>query len=743
MNRKITLIVTALLTIAMAMPASAQELKLKPLKEKDQGLDIKPAQNKKGEWGYATDEGKFIIKAVFSEAEEFKKGHARIKHAGKYGILNETGVLDIEPIYDEMSDLISGSYRIVSKGGFYGTIKPDGTVIEEAEYDNIEENKRNGFNVRIVTKGGLYGALDDKGKVSVAPAYTTISDITDGVAIVIKNGKRGAISPSLELTVPTEYEWLEPTGTQHLFAQKDGRMGVITYKGEPFIPIDFDEVTLGQSKRYYITKRAGKYGAYKASGGTDKASEPKREILPPRLNEAPELKQNNTIILQDDILYIISDHGASWWHMPRSLDITNPSGLSMNDTAKMNVIPLGTEMIMICKGDAPYFISKDKSVIWAANDEVRKWAEQPIRYNLSCTTLERTGYLSAKNVYDKPVNLVQKLQISWPVESDDPRVDVALCQQALLNNLSRIILGDTCSVTFDDIDSLLNYAATHPLDPRGLTEITTLNAEPKKLSTEEGGYEIKYTGKFMGDESSADAAYNLQKDENYIGAAHPNQKPIYIHFNKATGKNYTLDDRFSTRARSNLVNNLKRAANIVYINADDREIFESIKDSQIDDVNENFYQQDGTTYFYLHPVYSIRPIYVGLKFLGDKRPETSTAKKSSTNEYTFTSYDLEYFGLHDHVKTMTITYANQATREYQFNIDGQLETIDGEDPFIDRRAESPSAIYYKRDKLGRIITPTADSNDGYQATETDAHGNWTARKHTESSQTETRTITYY
>ncbi len=740
MNRTIRLIVTALLTLTMAMPAGAQELKLKPLKAKDLALDIEPKEKKAGQgpWGYTSADGKFIIKAVFEAADNFNRGHARVKYNGKYQILNlneETGELSLSTPYDEMSDLINGSYRIVAKGGFYGTIKPDGTVIEEAEYDNMEENKRNGFNVRIVTKSGLYGALDDQGKVSVAPAYTTISELNEGVAIVIKNGKRGAISPSLELTVPTEYEWLEPSGARHLLAQKDGRMGVITYEGEIFIPIEFDEVTLSQSKRNYITKYAGKYGAVTASTG--------KVILTPQLNEAPELKQNNNLILQNDILYIISDHGASWWHMSSNLDITNTSGLSMNDTAQMNVIPLGTEMLMICKGDAPYFISKDKSVVWSANDEVRKWAEQPIHYNLKCETLERTGYLSAKNVYDKTVHLIQKLQISWPVAAEDPRVDVTLCQQTLLKNMSRIILGDTCSITFEDIDSLLNYATKHALDPQGLTNIVALNGEPKKLSTEEGGYEIKYTGKFMGDESSSDAAYNLYKSEDYIGAAHPNQRPIYIHFNKATGKNYTLDDRFSKTAHITMVNNLKRGSNIVYINADDSEIFESIKDSQIDDVNENFYQQDGTTYFYLHPVYSIRPIYVGLKFLGDIRPETTKTQKSATNEYTFTSYDLEYFGLHDHVKTMTITYANQATRQYLFNIDGQLETIDGYDPFIDRRDESPSAIYYKRDKLGRIIMPVADNNEGYQVTETDNHGNWTARKHRESSQTESRTITYY
>lgn len=86
--------------------------KLKPLKEKYLVGTLVPVE-KKGKWGYGImNEGdkkpKVVIKELFEEARGFVNNVAIIKYNGKYGLLDRTGMLILDPEYDEFRDFDSG-----------------------------------------------------------------------------------------------------------------------------------------------------------------------------------------------------------------------------------------------------------------------------------------------------------------------------------------------------------------------------------------------------------------------------------------------------------------------------------------------------------------------------------------------------------------------------------------------------------------------------------------------------------
>ena len=66
--------------------------KLKELKGKKLLEQITPLQHKKGLWGYANGEKKYVIKPVFTEACPFEGELARVNVEGKWGTISSLGV---------------------------------------------------------------------------------------------------------------------------------------------------------------------------------------------------------------------------------------------------------------------------------------------------------------------------------------------------------------------------------------------------------------------------------------------------------------------------------------------------------------------------------------------------------------------------------------------------------------------------------------------------------------------------
>ncbi len=718
-------ILSTMMAVLTVLPSFSQSPKLKPLKEQDLLETIMPME-KKGEWGYANDKGKFIIKHVFSEARPFNKGVAIVRCGEKYGLLDKTGVFILEPTYDEMKDF-RGTYSIVRLNGKYGTIGRDGKPIAEPRFDRYDSRK--GLKAILVTQNGKIGALNEKGKLIVEPTFSYVGEMEDGIAFVKKDGLTGAVNTTMRTVIEPQYDSLLYTGVGVLYAEKGGKRGIISYQGEEKTPLKYDNVQLSKSKRYYVTAKGGRYGII---------TNTYKEILPPILREIPELQSSNSLIKQDSILFLASEKGVSWWLPERDFDLSNIDALSMPDSLCFSKTSLGTDMVIIHIGNVPYFIARGEKVVWAANPAIRKWAELPLNYQMLYEKVSRKGYMTAVNADRKTVQMEHSFDIEWPVSAIDPRVDVTLCQQALLQSMAKKIYGESFREPFSSIDEFLTYATTHPRNAERLTNIRSITSKTKARNVSTAGYSLFCVGLFVGDDTKNEITYDFRVDIQQDGSTHHKNTPQYIHIDRSTGHTFTLRDRYSLVAQSKIVKLIK-AGNVILDSPEEKDAFEAVKEDCAE-VDDNFYVKDEHTYFYKQPFSTCPPMCIGVRQLGDVPLRPDDKRRQTTSEYVFTSFDLDCFELQDHVDSLFTTGEDSENHVYHFTPAGILVNVDGYNPF--EPATDAAIIHLERNSQGKLSVSKPQMS--YVYLEFDSHGNWVKRKPKDTDGVvETRRMTYY
>lgn len=187
--KKILLILALFLSASLIMdyPTFAQESqpknmskipKLKALKDKDMAKHLSPLE-KKGEWGFADENGKFVIKPVFTEAKSFMNGVALVKCETKWGAIKRDGTNLFEPQFDELTDFYVRAssevyYAYANNDGKWGLLAASGEMILDCEYEGIfivkdNASLSNGW-AYIVKKNGSYGIANNP-----TPDYIDIS----------------------------------------------------------------------------------------------------------------------------------------------------------------------------------------------------------------------------------------------------------------------------------------------------------------------------------------------------------------------------------------------------------------------------------------------------------------------------------------------------------------------------------------------------------------------------------------
>ena len=111
---------------------NAQSYELRPLKGRNLEGRLVPTQ-KRGNWGYADEKGKLVVKAIFAEAEEFADTLARVKWNNKWGVLRRNAEYLFEPVYDTITPF-AGTTAWVLKGGLWGLVTKQGATLFEPQF---------------------------------------------------------------------------------------------------------------------------------------------------------------------------------------------------------------------------------------------------------------------------------------------------------------------------------------------------------------------------------------------------------------------------------------------------------------------------------------------------------------------------------------------------------------------------------------------------------------------------------
>lgn len=282
------LVAAAILMLTLAVSALAQVPELKPVKNlKD---PLVPAQ-KKDKWGYATENGKIVIKAVFDEAEPFtvvsspdgvSMQVARIRVGMSWGYITRENVYLIEPLYDTLSRFDNFNTLVASMGPFKTLMSVRSGMsanlnqpivvsnILEVNLQNIDPFNEDGL--AWASRGGKWGVIDCRGKWLVTCRYDSRQEDM-GLFRVTSGGKVGYVRADGSEVIPVEYDRLDwMPEIEGFMASRDGLKGVMGLDGKSILPLVFEDVEIDHGVGFLI-KRNGKMGLLSGTGTTILAAE--------------------------------------------------------------------------------------------------------------------------------------------------------------------------------------------------------------------------------------------------------------------------------------------------------------------------------------------------------------------------------------------------------------------------------------------------------------------------------------
>lgn len=145
--------------------------------------------------GYINKGGKFIIPAVYDDGTMFYEDSAFVKKGTKWALINNTGKLLTEFIFDGFDD-VNASYKDILINDYHGLLNSDGKlVVPPVYYGNLNVNDENNISLstydslKKMTVESLIGSIGTGGEVSYNNSYMPFSSLPSSSALSILNSR--------------------------------------------------------------------------------------------------------------------------------------------------------------------------------------------------------------------------------------------------------------------------------------------------------------------------------------------------------------------------------------------------------------------------------------------------------------------------------------------------------------------------------------------------------------------------
>lgn len=126
-------------------------------------------------WGFIDKSHRVVLEPIYDEITEFDvQGFARIKVGDKWGVLNNEFKVLLEPIYDEITGFDEKGYARVSQNNKWGVINKEWKVVLPIEYNLI--GALTSYKMTKLLKEGKIGLADENWKIVLPVKYADIKD---------------------------------------------------------------------------------------------------------------------------------------------------------------------------------------------------------------------------------------------------------------------------------------------------------------------------------------------------------------------------------------------------------------------------------------------------------------------------------------------------------------------------------------------------------------------------------------
>jgi tetratricopeptide (TPR) repeat protein len=217
------------------------------------GSDIFPFKNKNQKWGYVNTTGKIIVEPQYDQAYDFSEGYAQVSRLinNKYtwGYINTAGKEVIPCKYAKSYEFSEGLGMVSTKDypdDKYGFINYKGEMVIAEQYGyNPQYLYANKFSEGLVAVGSgyKYGMINRKGEVFLPFNYNSISSFSEGIATVSDGDNKYLLNHKKEMKLSIykyvgEFsEGLAPVCTNYVSSgmHLNGKDGFIDRTGKTII----------------------------------------------------------------------------------------------------------------------------------------------------------------------------------------------------------------------------------------------------------------------------------------------------------------------------------------------------------------------------------------------------------------------------------------------------------------------------------------------------------------------------
>ncbi len=211
-------------------------------------------------YGYIDSSGKVCIDPIYTEADDFKEGFALVEKNNLYGYINKAGRVKIDFQFEEATNF-ANQVAIVQKNKNVYLIDHAGKKIS-GDYDEIADFTNN---IAIIKKNNLYGAINHSGEEIIKPTFSYLSDFSENLASILQNNKYGFINKQGFTAIAPIYNWVSAFKNNQCRIKVNNHLGLINKKGNVVIEPLFDLIDEAY-KGIYVVVKNNLYGFIDSSG---------------------------------------------------------------------------------------------------------------------------------------------------------------------------------------------------------------------------------------------------------------------------------------------------------------------------------------------------------------------------------------------------------------------------------------------------------------------------------------------
>ncbi|MDR6549136.1 hypothetical protein J2736_000319 [Paenibacillus qinlingensis] len=216
-------------------------------------------------YGFMDKSGYLKIQPNFDGASPFSEGLAAVKVDDKWGYADTTGKIVITPQYHTAS-AFSESKAIVSledqNGVKFGYINNKGNKVGNIMYEFALPYKEN---FAPVVTGKYFAFLNRDGYIQIYKSFEDASSFSEGLARVAVANKYGFIDKSGSPAIPYQYDKASDFSEGLAAVSLDAKWGYINIENTTIIPLQFEDAS-PFSEGLAAVKKGGKYGFVDPTG---------------------------------------------------------------------------------------------------------------------------------------------------------------------------------------------------------------------------------------------------------------------------------------------------------------------------------------------------------------------------------------------------------------------------------------------------------------------------------------------